>query len=121
MLETLNINYNVDAKMSNQSYSYTSSSSSYYSSSDGQGTRSYTEETYTDPSGTQRRTISKEPGQPVVQETSSYGPDGRRQVQGGTTSGQGRIEDVTDREESEADKRYTENIEDEYAKHEGGA
>ena len=103
---------------SNQSYIYSSTSYSSSSTIDGRtNTHAYSEESHTDPSGTTTRTMYKEPGRPVVEQTSSY-PTGSRLSAGGRDNTQGRIEDVS---EQEAAKRYEENIEDEYAKREGGA
>ena len=59
----------------------------------------------------------KEPGRPVVEQTTSY-PAGSQLRAGGQNNAQGRIEDVS---EQEANQRYEEAIEDEYAKREGGA
>ena len=100
--------------MSNQTYS-TFSSSSYSSVSDSSG-KSYTQASYSNPSGTTIRTISQESGQPAVSETTRLpaATTSAQQVEG--TDGSRKIEDVTD-----ADKEYEERMEDEYAKREGGA
>ncbi|KAF2843826.1 hypothetical protein M501DRAFT_926073 [Patellaria atrata CBS 101060] len=92
-----------------QSSTYSSSSSTV----DGQ-TKSYSEASFTNPDGTTIRRTSQEPGKPVQQETVRYPANGTATIEGG--AGTRRIEDVTD-----AEKLYEENIEDEYAKREGGA
>ena len=100
--------------MSNQTYS-TFSSSSYSSVSDSSG-KSYTQASYSNPSGTTIHTTSLESGQPAVSETTRLpaATTSAQQVEG--TDGSRRIEDVTD-----ADEEYEERMEDEYAKREGGA
>ncbi|KAF2183399.1 hypothetical protein K469DRAFT_710900 [Zopfia rhizophila CBS 207.26] len=78
----------------NQNYSYSSSASfsSFSSTSNGQ-TRSYAEQTHTDPSGTKVHRTMQEPGQPPVEERFQYDASGNRIEEAGT---RGRIEDVTD-------------------------
>ncbi len=100
--------------MSSQSYS-TFSSTTYSSSSDSSGNR-YEEHTSSNPSGTTIHRTTQESGKPAVSETTRIPTGGAaaRQVEG--FDSQGRIEDVSDK-----DKLYEENIEDEYAKKEGGA
>ena len=102
--------------MSSQSYS-TFQSSTYSSSSDSAGNY-YEERTASNPSGTTVHRTTQEAGQPAVSETTRIPAGGTgaaaQQVEG--LDSRGRIEDV-----SEADRRYEENIEDEYAKREGGA
>lgn len=97
------------------SYQATSFSSSSYSTSSGNNppqTHSWTERTETDNHGTRVQRTTQEPGKAANTEN-FYVPSGhhvRNQQQ------QSRIEDVTD-----ADRKYEERIEDEYAKREGGA
>ena len=98
--------------MSSGSYS-TFQSSSYSSSTDSAG-NSYTESITTNPSGTTLHRTTQQAGQPAVTETTRMPAGGNAQVEGMGSSR--RIEDVTD-----ADQQYEENIEDEYAKREGGA
>ncbi|OCL05750.1 hypothetical protein AOQ84DRAFT_91561 [Glonium stellatum] len=95
---------------------YTFQSSSYKSSSstvDGR-TTSYTESSHSDPSGTTIHRTSQQPGQKPTNETVHLPASGSEGVQDGGT--RQRIEDVTDK-----DREYEENMEDEYAKREGGA
>lgn len=100
--------------MSSQSFS-TFQSSSYSSYTDSSG-KKYEEKTYSNPEGTTTQRTTQQSGQPAVSE-STHVPS-KRHVQG--SSGEQRvIEDVTDQEE--ADAKYKERIEDEYAKREGGA
>ena len=100
--------------MSFQSYS-TFQSSSYSSSSDSSGNR-YEERTSSNPSGTTIHRTTQEAGQPATQETTRIPAGGAAAQQVEGMKSDRRIEDVTD-----ADKLYEENIEDEYAKREGGA
>lgn len=100
--------------MSSQTYS-SFQSSSYSSSSDSSGNR-YEESTSTDPTGTTIHRTSQEAGQPAVSETTRLPAGGAAAQQVEGLNGQARIEEVSD-----ADKLYEENIEDEYAKREGGA
>ena len=97
--------------------STTFQSSSYSSYSDSSGTR-FEERTSSNPTGTTVQRTTQEAGQPATNETIRYpsggGAAAAQQVE--ELNKQGRIEDV-----SEADKRYEEAIEDEYAKREGGA
>ena len=76
-------------------------------------TRSYTEATHSDPSGTKVHRTAQEPGQAPKEERIEYDGSGRRLQEAGS---RGRIEDVTDK-----DLEYEEKMEDEYAKREGGA
>ena len=100
--------------MSSQSYS-TFQSSSYSSYSDSSGNR-YEEKTHSNPDGiTTQRTTQRSGQQPVHE--SSHVPSYRHV--GGASEQPRVIEDVTDQEE--ADKKYKESIEDEYAKRDGGA
>jgi hypothetical protein len=100
---------------------YSSSSSQSYvshSSQDGRTeSHSYSEQTQTDPQGTTIRRAYQDNDKPVKQTEEHY-PSNRRL---GAFDGQDtsrRIEDVSDQE---ADRRYKEAIENEYAKREGGA
>ena len=73
------------------------------------------------------QTESQNLGGPVTQETHRYDPQGQELLEGGSGSGNRRIEDVTVEDvtdtdkETDADKLYRERMEDEYAKREGGA
>ena len=98
--------------MSNYSFSATSYSSSS-STVNGQ-TTSQSQSTYSNPQGTTVHRVSKEPGLAATQETFRVPAGGRLEGNGTRGNAQNRIEDVTDRE-------YEENVEDEYAKREGGA
>lgn len=100
--------------MSSQNNS-TFQSSSYSSYTDASGNR-YEERTSSNPTGTTTHRTVQESGKPAVTETvrAPTGGAAAQQVEG--LNSRGRIEDV-----SEADKRYEEAIEDEYAKREGGA
>ncbi|KAK5163958.1 uncharacterized protein LTR77_010354 [Saxophila tyrrhenica] len=116
---------------SSSSYStFTSYSTSSTSSSTTQpgvqevtGSRS-AQTSYSDPSGSHTVTQEQRLGEPVVREERHYDSQGREMPAGIEGSAAGRIgggegpriEDVTD-----ADKRYEEAMEDEYAKREGGA
>ncbi|CAC9892851.1 unnamed protein product [Aureobasidium pullulans] len=116
--------------MSSHSSSFTSSSYSFSSSStnnNGQttGTTRMTQ-SHTNPDGTTVRTTSQDVGGPSIEETRHYDSQGREQLglPSGSSNNQRRlqdieVEDVTD--ESDADKKYREAMEDEYAKREGGA
>lgn len=97
---------------------FQSASYSYSSSTINGETRSRTEATYTDPSGTKLQRTSQEPGQAPHEERIEYDNAGRRIQDAGA---RGRIEDVTDKEQEEKDRQYEERIEEEYAKREGGA
>jgi len=108
--------------------SYTSYSSTSTSSNGQTKSWSQAHQYSSNPSGTTVRTTSRNHGEPAIEETRRYDAQGRELIEGGagnTTSSQGRIqdvevEDVTD-QETDADKQYRENMEDEYAKREGGA
>ncbi|KAI5212222.1 hypothetical protein E4T42_01330 [Aureobasidium subglaciale] len=106
----------------NSSYTFSSSSSS----NDGQttgATRSTVSHTNHD--GTSVRTTQQNLGGPTIEETRHYDSQGREQLgmpQQSTNQRrlqENEVEDVT--EESDADKKYREAMEDEYAKREGGA
>lgn len=111
------------------SSSYTSFSSSSSSNSNGQSTgHSYQQQSSSHPGGTTVRTSNQTLGGPTVEETRHYDNQGRELLGAptGMSNNQHRIqdievEDVTDEPETEADKRYREAMEDEYAKREGGA
>lgn len=115
------------------SYSYSSSSYTTSSTSNGAngtqttGSRS-AHASSTDPSGnTTVQSASQNLGEPVVAESRQYDSQGRELIGEGSGSSAGRIagsegegpriEEVTD----ENEKKYLENMEDEYAKREGGA
>ena len=102
--------------MSSHSYS-TFQSSTYSSSTDSSGNR-YEERTATNPSGTTIHRSTQIAGQEPITQTTKVHAGGTgaaaQQIEG--INSRGRIEDVSD-----ADKQYEENIEDEYAKREGGA
>jgi hypothetical protein len=117
-------------KMSNHNSSSTFqsfSTSSFSSNINGRQT-SYSESTYTDPSGTKVHRTTQNPGEERREERLEYDSTGRR-----LDSGDGgarariegnRVEDVTDKEDAEQkrrDQEYEERMEEEYAKREGGA
>jgi len=93
------------------------------SSSGGQSAgKAFKQESFSDQQGTSVRTTSQNLGQPAVEKTKHYDSSGRELVGSGSSADSGgnrRIEDVTD--ETDADRRYREAMEDEYAKREGGA
>lgn len=102
------------------SSSFTSSSSS---TSNGQttGHRSVQQTTSDPVNGTTVRTSTQEHGQPAVEQTKHYDPQGRELLEGpGSTGGSRRIEDVSG-SQAERDAEYEERMEEEYAKREGGA
>jgi hypothetical protein len=107
---------------SNSKSTFQSFSTSYSSSSINGQTKSHSETTYSDPSGTRVQRVTQEPGQEPREERFEVDSSGRR-VEGGDQ--RGRIEDVTDKEGEEEQKgngrAYEERIEEEYAKREGGA
>lgn len=101
---------------------FQSSSVSYSTSTvNGQTTgQAYKQETTSNSQGTSVRNTSQRLGEPAIADTRHYDTSGREITGGSTSSGSAnRIQDVTD--ETEADRRYREAIEDEYAKREGGA
>ncbi|KAF1960036.1 hypothetical protein CC80DRAFT_489276 [Byssothecium circinans] len=102
---------------SNNRSTFQATSYSYSSNTVNGQTRSQSETTYSDPSGTKVHRTSQEPGQAAREEHIEYDNAGRRIADAGS---RGRIEDVTD-EQSEKDRQYEERMEDEYAKREGGA
>ncbi|KAF2833806.1 hypothetical protein CC86DRAFT_15259 [Ophiobolus disseminans] len=107
--------------MSNSKSTFQSFSTSYSSSSVNGQTKSHSETTYSDPSGTRVHRTSQNPGEAAREERFEVDNSGRR-VEGSGATDQRKIEDVTDQEEQKKnDKKYEENIEDEYAKREGGA
>lgn len=104
--------------MSNQRSTFQSASYSFSSSTVNGQTRSQSQTTYSDPAGTRVQRSSQEPGQARRDENFTYDNAGRLVKDQGA---QGRIEDVTDREQDAKDREYEERMEDEYAKREGGA
>jgi hypothetical protein len=106
---------------SNSKSTFQSFSTSYSSSSINGQTKSHSETTYSDPSGTRVQRVTQEPGQQPKEERFEVDSSGRR-VEG--RAQRGRIEDVTDKQEEEQtgnDGAYEERMEEEYAKREGGA
>lgn len=106
------------------SFSYSTSSSSSSNGEQTTGHRS-THQSNTDPvHGTTVQSTSQNLGEPAVQETRHYDPQGRELLEGAGSGGGAaasrRIEDVTDAQ-AERDAQYEERMEDEYAKREGGA
>ena len=102
--------------MSSNGNSYsTFQSSSYSSYSDSSGNR-YTETTSSNPTGTTVNRTTQQAGQAAINESNRYPTGGAAAQQVEGLNARGRIEDVSD-----ADKKYEEAIEDEYAKREGGA
>ncbi|KAF3908837.1 hypothetical protein AA313_de0208414 [Arthrobotrys entomopaga] len=95
------------------SYSYEYKSSS--STTTPQGTASRT--VHTTPQGT-TVTASQQPSDGQPSSRSEFYPAGGSSNAGNS---QGRIEDVSNISEAEAERRYLEAMEDEYAKREGGA
>ena len=109
------------------SYSFTSSSSSNTTSTNAAGEQTTTghrtsQQTTSDPTnGTTVHTSTQNMGEPAVQETKHYDPQGRELLEGGSSSGGRRIEDVSDAKQAERDAEYEERMDEEYAKREGGA
>lgn len=103
--------------MSNSKSTFQSFSSSYSSSSVNGQTKSASETVHSDPSGTRVHRTTQNPGEEAREERFEVDSSGRR-VEGGGASDNARITDAT---QQENDKKYEENIEDEYAKREGGA
>ncbi|KAH9881179.1 hypothetical protein J1614_001674 [Plenodomus biglobosus] len=115
-----NSNSNTHSSSTFQSFSTSFSSSSV----NGQ-TKSHSETTYSDPNGSRIHRSTQEPGQAPREERFEFDGAGRRVLSNGNNNGR-RIQDVTDEEDkahvqAQNDKEYEENIEDEYAKREGGA
>ena len=107
-----------NSNSTSKSFSY---STSYSSSSVNGQTKSYSETTYSDPSGTRVHRTSQEPGQAPREERFETDNSGRRVESLGTQDAR-RIQDVTeDEEQKKRDEQYEERMEDEYAKREGGA
>ena len=84
------------------------------------------QQTTSDPTnGTTVHSSTQNLGEPVVQETRHYDPQGRELLEGGggigSNGGSRRIEDVSDAKQAERDAEYEERMEEEYAKREGGA
>lgn len=98
------------------SYSQSYSSSTFTSSSNGGAPQTWrsTESMSSNPQGTTVHRTLEQPGQVPTQETLRLDKSGKLIEEQAATSG--RIEDVSD-----ADKEYSERMEDEYAKREGGA
>lgn len=114
-------NSRLPPKMSNSKSTFQSFSTSFSSSSVNGQTKSHSETTYSDPSGTRVHRTSQTPGEAPREERFEVDDSGRR-VEGAGTADQRRIEDVTEEEEQkENDRKYEERMEDEYAKKEGGA
>ena len=100
---------------------FQSFSTSYSSSSVNGQTKSHSETTYSDPSGTRVHRTTQNPGEQPREERFEVDSTGRR-VEGTGASDQRRIQDVTEEEQQKTnDKKYEERMEDEYAKREGGA
>jgi hypothetical protein len=118
--------------MSSSSNNFTSSSSFSFSSTinsssntshNGQTTsHRSTHQTTSDPvNGTTVKTSTQEHGQPAVEQTKHYDPQGRELLEGPGGAGSGRqIEDVSG-SQAQRDAEYEERMEEEYAKREGGA
>ncbi|KAI5201678.1 hypothetical protein E4T39_05184 [Aureobasidium subglaciale] len=110
------------SNFTNSSYTFSSSSSSNNGQTTG-ATRSTI--SHTNPDGTSVRTTQQNLGGPTIEETRHYDSQGREQLGlPQSTTDQRRlkdseVEDVT--EESDANKKYREAMEDEYAKRDGGA
>lgn len=103
------------------SSTFQSFSTSYSSSSVNGQTKSHSETTYSDPSGTKVHRTTQNPGEAAREERFEVDNAGRR-VEGAGAADQRRIEDVTeDEEQKKNDRKYEERMEDEYAKREGGA
>lgn len=103
-------------------YSFQSSSASFSSSTghNGQQTgQTFHQTSRTTPEGTTTRTTTQNLGERPVTHTQQFDARGRELT--GSGGADRRIEDVSDQQESEADRLYRERIEDEYAKREGGA
>lgn len=107
--------------MSNSNSStFQSYSTSYTSSSINGETKSASETTYSDPSGTRVHRTTQNPGEAAREEKFEVDNAGRR-VESGGAGDQMRIEDVTEEEDGKNARKYEERMEDEYAKREGGA
>jgi hypothetical protein len=102
---------------------FQSFSTSYSSSSVNGQTKSHSETTYSDPSGTRVHRTIQNPGEAAREERFEVDSSGRRvEGEGAGSADQRRIEDVTEQEDQKKnDKLYEERMEDEYAKREGGA
>ncbi|KAH7389448.1 hypothetical protein DE146DRAFT_758756 [Phaeosphaeria sp. MPI-PUGE-AT-0046c] len=100
---------------------FQSFSTSFSSSSVNGQTKSHSETTHSDPSGTRVHRTSQNPGEAPREERFEVDNAGRR-VEGAGSADQARIQDVTEEEQQkEKDRLYEERMEDEYAKREGGA
>lgn len=108
---------------STSSFSFSSTINSSSSSNHNGETTSHrsTHQTTSDPNGTTVRTSTQEHGQPAVEQTKHYDPQGRELLEGpGSAGGSRQIEDVSG-SQAERDAEYEERMEEEYAKREGGA
>lgn len=112
------------SSFSSSSVSYSSSSTSSTSNGQTTGYRSTHQSTTDSNNGTTVHSSTQNLGEPEVQETRHYDPQGRELLEGPGSSGGAqsslKIEDVTDAQ-AEKDAQYEERMEDEYAKREGGA
>lgn len=107
--------------MSNTSSTFQSFSTSYSSSSVNGQTKSHSESTYSDTSGTRVHCTTQNPGEVAREERFEVDNAGRR-VEGAGSGNTRKIEDVTEEEnQKKNDRKYEERMEDEYAKREGGA
>ena len=114
--------------MSNsQSYSYSTSSYSSSSYSGGGPGQSHAQRyTQTSSSDSDRGTTTtcryEETGKPTIEDTASIPANAGKRLEGegAGVGGQGRIEDVSEREDqAQRDREYEERMEEEYAKREG--
>ncbi|KAF2466930.1 uncharacterized protein BDR25DRAFT_305780 [Lindgomyces ingoldianus] len=106
--------------MPSQRLTFQSISNFSFSSNINGQQRCYSEQIYSDPSGTKVRRTSQEPGQAPKEERFEYDSAGRKIEEVET---KGRIEDVTDKEkttEGEKDREYEKKVGDD-AKRERGA
>jgi len=106
------------------SFSFSSTTNSSSSSSNGQQTTGHrsVHQTTSDPvNGTTVKSSTQEHGQPAVEQTKHYDPQGRELLEGPGGVGSSRqIEDVSE-SQAQRDAEYEERMEEEYAKREGGA
>ncbi|KAI8934054.1 hypothetical protein NX059_008820 [Plenodomus lindquistii] len=110
---------------SNTNSTFQSFSTSYSSSSVNGQTTSHSEITYSDPYGTKVHRSTQEPGRAPQEERFETDSAGRP-ILSNDDNNTRRITDVTGEDDKrhvqvQNDKKYEENIEDEYAKREGGA
>jgi hypothetical protein len=113
---------------SSSSFSFSSTSSSTINGQNQTTGHRSVHQTTSDPiNGTTTHSSTQNIGQPAVQETRHYDPQGRELLKGsGGADGSRRIEDVSESQtekdtQAERDALYEERMEDEYAKREGGA